>query len=111
MMEATKNVAAEIQAAGISLYLSHDGKVVAEPASALTDDQRETIRRNREAVVEQLRKDQVLARAFLHLNESGVGYVPLDVEEDVNLSYAEDDLETFKGVVRGWARELLGRAA
>lgn len=49
--------------------------------------------------------------ALRYLAKRGVPYVPLDVEEDINASYEEDDLETFKGVVKGWMRELLKGAA
>jgi len=45
--------------------------------------------------------------ALRYLAKRGVSYIPLDIEEDINKSYEEDDLGTFRGVVRGWIKELL----
>lgn len=101
----TGDVASELQASGISLHLE-DGKIVAEPASKLTAEQREEIQANRIEIIRQLQKDEMLGKALRYLSEKNVDYVPLDVEEDVNLSYQQDDLDTFRETLRGWVVEL-----
>jgi hypothetical protein len=37
-----------------------------------------------------------------------IAYVPLDVEEDIEISYQRDDLDGFRETVRGWMRQLRG---
>jgi hypothetical protein len=34
--------------------------------------------------------------------------VPLDVEEDIEISYQRDDLDGLRKTVRGWMRQLRG---
>lgn len=108
-MHATTDPTIELQETGISLHLE-DGKIIAEPASELTDAQREQIRKNREEIVRQLRKDEMLDKALRHLSKKGVEYVPLDIEEDVNLEYEQDDLDAFRETLRGWVVELRSAA-
>lgn len=48
--------------------------------------------------------------ALKYLAGRGVLYMPLDVEEDINVSCHEDDLDTFRQNLRGWVKEL-ARAA
>lgn len=48
-----------------------------------------------------------LKAALTYLAERGVDYIPLDVEEDVNLSYDRDDLDTFRKTLRGWVGTLV----
>lgn len=109
-MQATTDPTIELQASGISLHLE-DGKIVAEPASRLTAQQREEIQANREEIIRQLQKDEMLGKALRYLSEKNVDYIPLDVEEDVNLSYEQDDLDTFRETLRGWVVELSRSAA
>lgn len=108
-MHATTDPTIELQASGIFLTLE-DGKIVAEPASKLTAEQREEIQTNREGIIRQLQKDEMLGKALRYLSEKNVDYVPLGVEEDVNLSYQQDDLDTFRETLRGWVVELRSAA-
>jgi hypothetical protein len=43
-----------------------------------------------------------------HLSRHNIAYVPLDVEEDIEISYQRDDLDRFRETVRGWMRQLRG---
>jgi hypothetical protein len=52
-------------------------------------------------------RDEILYRAMTHLSKHNVVYVPLDVEEDIEISYQRDDLDGFRETVRGWMRQLL----
>lgn len=108
-MHATTDPTINLQASGIFLTLE-DGKIVAEPASKLTVTQREEIRANREEIIRQLQKDEMLGKALRHLSHKNVDYIPLDVEEDVNLSMEADDLDTFRKTLRGWVVELRNAA-
>jgi hypothetical protein len=58
-------------------------------------------------------RDSVLRKAYAYLDEKGVGYIPLDVEEDIQVSYDSDSPEEFRATVKGWMRELVkaGRGA
>jgi hypothetical protein len=51
-------------------------------------------------------RDEILSRAMTHLSKHNVVYVPLDVEEDIEISYQRDDLDGFRETVRGWMRQL-----
>ena len=53
-------------------------------------------------------RDEILCRAMTHLGKHNVVYVPLDVEEDIEISYQRDDLDGFRESVRGWMRQLRG---
>jgi hypothetical protein len=53
-------------------------------------------------------RDEILSRAMTHLSKHNVVYVPLDVEEDIEISYQRDDLDGFRETVRGWMRQLRG---
>ena len=56
-------------------------------------------------------RDEILRKALVYLSKRGVGYVPLDVEEDIQVSYDDDSLDGFRETVRGWIRELVREAA
>ncbi len=109
-MHATTDPTIELQASGISLTLE-DGKIVAEPASKLTAEQREEIRANRIGIILRLQKDEMLGKALRYLSQKNVEYILLDVEEDVHLSYDHDDLDTFRETLRGWVVELTRSAS
>ena len=53
-------------------------------------------------------RDRILATAMQHLSRHSIAYVPLDVEEDIEISYQRDDLDGFRETVRGWMRQLRG---
>jgi hypothetical protein len=53
-------------------------------------------------------RDRILATAMQHLSRHNITYVPLDVEEDIEISYHRDDLDGFRETVRGWMRQLQG---
>jgi hypothetical protein len=53
-------------------------------------------------------RDEILSRAMTHLSKHNVVYVPLDVEEDIEISYQRDDLDGFRETVREWMRQLRG---
>jgi len=53
-------------------------------------------------------RDRILATAMQHLSRHNITYVPLDVEEDIEISYQRDDLDGFRETVRGWMRQLRG---
>ena len=53
-------------------------------------------------------RDEILCRAMTHLSKHNVAYVPLDVEEDIEISYQRDDLDGFRETVRGWMHQLRG---
>lgn len=50
-------------------------------------------------------RDEILVRAFRWC-EKNVNYVPLDIEDDISASYAEDTLEEFEKTVRKWLEAL-----
>lgn len=108
-MHATTDPTIELQASGISLTLQ-DGKIIAEPASKLTAKQREEIQANREEIIRQLQKDEMLGKALRYLSEKNVDYILLDAEEDVNLSMEADSLDDFRETLRGWVVELRSAA-
>ena len=58
--------------------------------------------------VDHAERDRILAIAMQHLSRHNVAYVPLDVEEDIEISYQRNDLEGFRETVRGWMRQLQG---
>jgi hypothetical protein len=53
-------------------------------------------------------RDRILATAMQHLTRHNIPYVPLDVEEDIEISYQRDDLDEFRETVRGWMCQLRG---
>lgn len=56
-------------------------------------------------------RDRILGNALRHLSARGVPYVPLALEEDIQDSYEDDDLGTFRKTVRGWMVALAKAAA
>ncbi len=58
--------------------------------------------------VDHVERDRILASAMQHLSSHNITYVPLDVEEDIEISYQRDDLDGFRETVRGWMRQLRG---
>jgi hypothetical protein len=58
--------------------------------------------------VDHAERDLILATAMQHLSRYSVVYVPLDVEEDIEISYQRDDLDGLRETVRGWMRQLRG---
>ena len=61
-----------------------------------------------ELPVDHAERDRILATAMQHLSSHNIAYVPLDVEEDIEISYQRDDLEGFRETVRGWMCQLRG---
>jgi hypothetical protein len=61
-----------------------------------------------ELPVDHAERDRILATAMQHLSRHNIAYVPLDVEEDIEISYQRDDLDGFRETVRGWMRQLRG---
>jgi hypothetical protein len=61
-----------------------------------------------ELPVDHAERDRILATAMQHLLRYSIVYVPLDVEEDIEISYQRDDLDEFRETVRGWMRQLRG---
>ena len=53
-------------------------------------------------------RDRILATAMQHLSRHNITYVPLDVEEDIEIFYQRDDLDGLRETVRGWMRHLRG---
>lgn len=56
-------------------------------------------------------RDRILGNALRHLSERGIEYVPLALEEDIQDSYEDDDIDTFRETVRGWMVALAKAAA
>ena len=54
-----------------------------------------------ELLVDHAERDRILATAMQHLSRHNIAYVPLDVEEDIEISYQRDDLDGFRETVRG----------
>jgi hypothetical protein len=61
-----------------------------------------------ELPVDHAERDRILATAMQHLTRYSIAYVPLDVEEDIEISYQRDDLDGFRETVRGLMRQLRG---
>jgi hypothetical protein len=61
-----------------------------------------------ELPVDHAERDDLLATAMQHLSRHNIAYAPLDVEEDIEISYQRADLEGFRETVRGWMRQLRG---
>ena len=61
-----------------------------------------------ELPIDHAERDRILATAMQHLSRYNIAYVPLDVEEDIEISYQRDDLDEFRETVRGWMRQLRG---
>ena len=61
-----------------------------------------------ELPVDHAERDRILAAAMQHLLRYSIAYVPLDVEEDIEISYQRDDLDRFRETVRGWMCQLRG---
>ena len=61
-----------------------------------------------ELSVDHAERDRILATAMQHLSRHNITYVPLDVEEDIEISYQRDDVEALRETVRGWMRQLRG---
>jgi len=61
-----------------------------------------------ELPVDHAERDRILATAMQHLSRYNITYVPLDLEEDIEISYQRDDLEGLRETVRGWMRQLRG---
>ena len=53
-------------------------------------------------------RDRILVTAMQHLSSYSMAYVPLDVEEDIEISYQRDDLDGLRETVRRWMRQLRG---
>jgi hypothetical protein len=69
--------------------------------------------KSKDEVLRRMRNDtdergEILSRAMTHLSKHNVVYVPLDVEEDIEISYQRDDLDGFRETVRWWMRQLRG---
>lgn len=65
----------------------------------------------REMRGDEAERDRILGNALRHLSERGVPYVPLALEDEINVSYEDDDLDTFRETVRGWMVALAKAAA
>lgn len=52
-------------------------------------------------------KDQTLKTALDWFSRNNITYIPLNVEEDLESSYAEDSPAEFEKNVGGWMRELV----
>jgi hypothetical protein len=63
-----------------------------------------------ELPVDHAERERILATAMQHLSRHHIAYVPLDVEEDIEISYQRDDLDGLRETVRGWMRQLRGRS-
>ena len=63
-----------------------------------------------ELPIDHAKRDCILATAMQHLSRHNITYVPLDVEEDIEISYQRDDLDGLRETVRGWMRQLRGRS-
>ena len=61
-----------------------------------------------ELPVDHIERDRILATAMQHLSRHNIAYMPLEIEEDIEISYQRDDLEGFREMVRGWMRQLRG---
>jgi hypothetical protein len=61
-----------------------------------------------ELPVDHAEHDRILVTAMQHLSRYSIAYVPLDVEEDIEISYQRDDLDGLRETVRGWMRQLRG---
>jgi hypothetical protein len=61
-----------------------------------------------EQPVDHAERDRILTTAMQHLSRYSIAYVPIDVEEDIEISYQRDDLDGFRETVRGWMRQLRG---
>jgi len=61
-----------------------------------------------ELPVDHAERDRILATAMQHLTRYNIAYVPLDVEEDIEISYRRDHLDGLRETVRGWMRQLRG---
>ena len=59
-----------------------------------------------ELPVDHAERDRILATAMQHLSRLNIAYEPLDVEEDIEISYQRDDLDGLRKTVRGWMRQL-----
>lgn len=71
----------------------------------------QTSREQQDEIIERCRamrseRDEILARA-LEWCERNVQYVPLDVMEDIENSYADDSFEDFERTVRMWLEVLM----
>ena len=76
-------------------------------ATGMPEELKREVKVHRDALIRGIWMRDALA----FLAKRGVPYVPLDVEEDIDKSFDEDDLEGFRGVVRGWIVELTRRSA
>lgn len=56
-------------------------------------------------------RDKILRNAYRYLAERNVSYVPIDIMDDIEASYEDDDLDAFRDTVRGWIRALAKGAA
>ena len=63
-----------------------------------------------ELPVDHAERDCILATAMQHLSRHNIAYVPLDVEEDIEISYQRDDFDGLRETVRGWMRQLRGES-
>ena len=61
-----------------------------------------------ELPVDHAERDRILATAMQHLSRHNIAYVPLEIEEDIEISYQRDDLDGLRETVRGWMRQLRG---
>ena len=61
-----------------------------------------------EPPVDHAERDRILATAMQHLSRHNIAYVPLDLEEDIEISYQRDDLDGLRETMRGWIRQLRG---
>lgn len=70
---------------------------------ALPDDLKALCKDYRDTIIRAI----WLKLTLTHLAERGVEYVPLAVEDDINLSHDRDDLDTFRKILHGWITELV----
>ena len=61
-----------------------------------------------ELPVDHAERDRILATAMQHLSRYNIVFVPLEIEEDIEISYQRDDLDGLRETVRGWMRQLRG---
>lgn len=85
----------------VNLDLSDDGEhIMAGPRENLTDDLREAIRNNRDALIRTL----LVRKAMRYVSEKG-GALPLyGAEWEALEEVPEDDLPAFREALRAWAR-------
>lgn len=97
----------ECEARGFKLEVREVGGRPEIFSAGMPDGLKREVRIHRDALIRGIWMRDALA----YLAKRGVPYMPLDVLEDVNKSFEEDDLETFRENLRGWIVELMKGAA